>query len=61
MIDYGFLKKPLIRQLIDLLVEFHPDMTRHQREESMPICLEALTLVGYLYLALMSLIGWILL
>jgi hypothetical protein len=58
---YGFINKSLIRYLIELLVEFHPDMTQRQREESLPFCIEAITLVGYIYVGLLSLLGWILL
>ena len=61
MIPYDFIKKNIVRQVIDLLVEFHPDMTQRQRDESLPICVEAIRVVGYLYLALVGLIGWALL
>lgn len=58
MITYEILRKSVVRQLVDQFVEFHPDMTEQQREESIPACLDVITLFMGLTVTFLGVLAW---
>ncbi|MCX6216805.1 hypothetical protein [Spirosoma sp.] len=58
MITYEILRKSVVRQLVDQFVEFHPDMTEQQREESIPACLDVITLFMSLTVTFLGVLAW---
>lgn len=58
MVTYEILRKSFVRQLVEQFVEFHPDMTEQQREESVPACLNVITAFLGSTLTLVGFLAW---
>ncbi|GAB2531842.1 hypothetical protein GCM10027085_23500 [Spirosoma aerophilum] len=59
MVTYSILGKGLVRQLIETVVSFHPDMSEKQRQESVPACLTILALLTSLITTYVGFITWL--
>lgn len=51
--------KKAIRYVVGQLIEFHTDMTESQRDDSIPVCLNAITLLVFLGLAFVGVVLWL--
>ncbi|AUD00847.1 hypothetical protein [Spirosoma pollinicola] len=58
MVTFAALKKGLVRQLIEQIVEFHPNMTEKQREESVQPCLNVIALFISLTVTFVGIVVW---
>lgn len=57
MAIWALRRNKAIRYVVDQLIEFHTDVTDSQRDESIPVCLNAITLsvlAGSIFIGLVS-------
>lgn len=59
MVTYSISGKDFARQVVEHTFEFHPDMTAQQREESIPMCLDAMTVYTGLTLVFIGMMTWL--
>jgi hypothetical protein len=53
-------RKDLVRQMIEAVVGFHPDMTDEQREESIPACKRVLVILASSLTMYIGVVAWVL-
>ncbi len=58
---YALNRKKFVRHFVEQFVEFHPNMTESQREESILACLEVIALSGCLGITFIGSIYWFIL
>lgn len=59
MVTLTILRKGFVRQFVEQLVEFHPDMTEKQREESIQACLNVIALLAGSMVTFAGIVAWI--